>query len=230
MKGTFVKLGKRIFELVIVAFMFASPAYAQSIEVTALGDFAAPVLQDKDAVTDLVPAGSIVYANESNGFYGLAPSGDWVALGLKPSATRPEIHLSGGSGRGSTNTTVRRFTTSLVSSGGSAITYAPSSTNGDTFTIAQAGVYSITYQDSSDTDSGMVFGITKNSSQLSTAPTAITNANVLSLGIIPGTTKWGLAATTVYLAVGDVIRAQAETTADSTHDYKVRFHIVKVTD
>lgn len=53
-----------------------------------------------------------------------------------------------GNAMGSVNTKVRRFTTVLINTG-TAITYADSATNGASFTINEAGLYSIIYNDKS---------------------------------------------------------------------------------
>lgn len=222
---------KKILIGTVLSLVLVSGVYAQDFNLKALGDFFAPTVASRTALTNLVPAGSLVYdaTNGSAGFYGLSPAGSWIPLGLTPTASRSEVMLSGGSGLGSTNTSVRRFSNSLISTG-SGITYTNSAVNGDTFTVNDAGMYSITYQDSSTTDGGMVFGITRNSTQLTTGPSGITDANLLATGIVSAVNRTSTCTTTVFLAAGDVIRAQAESGANDTTTYKVRFHIAKVTD
>lgn len=115
------------------------------------------------------------------------------------------IRLHTGNGFGSTNTKIRRFTTSVQSTG-SDITYTDSATNGASFTVNTAGVYAIAYTDEGDTGAPHM-GISLNSSQLTTDLSAITAANRL-VGTNFGTgNERGSVAVTVLLAANDVIRA-----------------------
>lgn len=174
---------------------------------------------------------SIYYDTNSTSFVGISPNGDVsIKLGILPSTSRPEIVLIGGVGLGSTNTTVRDFNTLSVNNGGNAIEFASSSVDGDSFTIREPGVYTMTYQDSSSIDDGLIFGITKNSTQLMTSPASIASANVLSIGEVSAVNKPANTTVTTYLSAGDVIRAQANTTANESADYKIRFRIIKITD
>lgn len=110
------------------------------------------------------------------------------------------------SGFGSSNTKIRIFN-SVVSSTGTAITYATSATAGDSWTINEAGVYTIYYQDKTTSDD--IFGISLNASgaDLTTAISALSASKIL--GFIDNASASGFASLSVTkrLAQNDVIRA-----------------------
>lgn len=91
-----------------------------------------------------------------------------VAVALQNVAPRWDdsdfsLMLSGGNGLGSTATTVRRFS-NVVNNVGSSITYTDSPTAGATFLVNETGLYSIKYQDETNTTSPTSLGITQGSS------------------------------------------------------------------
>jgi hypothetical protein len=109
-------------------------------------------------------------------------------------------------GNGSTNTAIRRWTTT-VSSSGSDITYADSAANGGSFTINTAGVYAISYTESS-TAGGMDFGISLNTTGLTTDIASLaTPSERLVMSSTGGASFKGNCSVTVRLAASDVIRA-----------------------
>ena len=115
-----------------------------------------------------------------------------------------------GNGHGSTNTRVRRFSTTKSSSG-EAITYADSSTDGASFTINEPGLYAISYQDSgTSATTSYGLGVSLNSAQLTTDIQTITEANRLlfssTYNVGSGADSPGNASGTFNLAAGDVIR------------------------
>jgi hypothetical protein len=125
------------------------------------------------------------------------------------------IFMDTGNGHGSTNTKVRRFTNSRISTG-TDITYADSATLGATFTINTAGVYSIKYEDQ-DAGGQASVCITVNGSALTTAASSLTFAQ--------GRRAFALAAVnnsipacsvTLVLAVNDIVRPQDEGANDDT--------------
>ena len=135
------------------------------------------------------------------------------------------VRLRTSNGSGSSNTMIRRFTTS-VSDVGSDITYADSATLGGTFTINTTGIYSISYGDIWNAASWM--GISLNSSQLTTAILSITAADRL---MISTTTAAGYAAAlswTGHLTAADVIRAHESGTAEHASTQFANFTITKV--
>lgn len=136
-------------------------------------------------------------------------------------AGRHEVVLRTGNGRGSTNTRIRRFTTSVVNVG-TAITYADSATLGATFTINEHGAYSIIYQD--DLNNGSSSGISKNSSQLTTPINSISSSDVLAFAFSASVPIVPISAV-VRCVPGDVIRAHTE---NSNTDTNVMFSIRRV--
>ena len=125
-----------------------------------------------------------------------------------------------GNGHGSTNTFIRRFTTT-VSSTGTAITYADSAANGASFTINTPGVYAISYADYY-ASAIQNFGISLNSAQLTTNIASITAANRIGMTTSVGAGLGNVLTLVVLLAAGDVIRphdAGANNAADPAYSY-----------
>ena len=94
------------------------------------------------------------------------------------------------------------MTTQLINTG-SDITYTASSTNGDSYTINTAGVYSIHLNDGYASGACQI-GISLNSAQLTTNIASITAANRVAYGQGPATGVDGSTSTTWILAVNDV--------------------------
>lgn len=124
------------------------------------------------------------------------------------------VRLHTGNGYGSSNTRIRRFTTT-VDNIGSAITLADSSTLGATFTINEDGVYYVTFGDTSSTGAINV-GISLNSSQLTTNIELITVADRLTSTTSGGSTFEVIASWAGVLSQDDVIRAHGDSFADGT--------------
>jgi len=114
------------------------------------------------------------------------------------------VVVTTGNGHGSTNTKIRRFTTTLSSSG-TAITYADSVTLGASFTINSPGLYQISYSDNYSA-SIQAHGVSLNSAQLTTGITTITAANRLAETYSIGAGISNSLTITARLATGDVIR------------------------
>ena len=131
-----------------------------------------------------------------------------------------------GNGFGSTNVTIRRFTT-IQEDTGADITFTQSATLGDIFTINTAGLYSITYQDGKGANSGMTFGASVNSSQLNEDIAEITAADRLGYVATALSDTVLTFSTTVLLAATDVIRAHTGGTVNRT-DARCRFAIRRV--
>lgn len=119
---------------------------------------------------------------------------------------RSEVFVDTGNGCGSTATKVRRFS-NIRKNTGTAITYADSAVNGGTFTIAEDGIYSITYGDANA--AGSYIAITVDVSSVTTSPNGLTYANGrrhgtnLATGGIVSATSW-----TGFIAAASVVRAQ----------------------
>lgn len=139
---------------------------------------------------------------------------------------RNEIIVRDGNGHGSTNTKIRRFSTTLRNFG-TAITYADSAANGASFTINEAGVYSMHYQDRKNGVGDTLIGITLNTDEGTTAIQSVTGTEVLTSTSVQ-TGGVGLnTSITAYLNEGDVVTPHTNEQPDST-GFDVRFTIVKV--
>jgi len=124
------------------------------------------------------------------------------------------VRLNTANGWGSTNTRIRRFTT-IVENYGSDITYADSAANGGSFTINNPGVYSISYSDSSAT-AASYFGISLNSTQLTTNFGSITTADKLNTGMVSSVNDTMSCSWTGYLNAGDIVRAHGNNSSIGT--------------
>jgi len=115
-------------------------------------------------------------------------------------AARTVVHT--GSGHGSSSTTIRRFSVSLTDTLGA---YDDSPTLGAVFTIPTDGIYSVTYTDVGG--SATPFGVSLNSSELTTAFGSITQADKL---LIHGSATSGSCSGTFYFTSGDVLRCHTD--------------------
>jgi hypothetical protein len=139
---------------------------------------------------------------------------------------RSSVEVNTGNGHGSTNTKIRRFST-IKKNVGTAITYADSATAGGSFTLNEDGVYSVCFTDISPAGPAN-WGISQNSSQLTTSIASITDANIVMYTEGATNTK-ATACGTVLGANGDVIRAHTDGTPNGTNN-SVRFIITKVSN
>lgn len=137
------------------------------------------------------------------------------------------VRVNTGNGFGSTNTTVRRFTTTEFNVG-TAVTYADSATLGATFTVNKDGLYEIIYWDAYSSAGGEV-AITKNSAALTSAPTSIPVANLIAWSSQNTGNAPVMASATVYLLSGDVIRAQPQSFMNATVANRTVFSIRRLT-
>lgn len=131
------------------------------------------------------------------------------------------VTVTTGNGYGSTNTKIRRFTTTL-SSAGNALTYADSAANGGSITVNEAGLYEIFIQDAGlNATTIYFFGASLNSNQLTSDISDITAAHRIMFATVynraSGSTFANAASRIMRLAVGDVIRMHnKDTRPDST--------------
>jgi hypothetical protein len=134
------------------------------------------------------------------------------------------IRLNTHAGFGSTNTVIPRFT-NLVQNIGLDILYQDSASAGASFTILTSGVYDFTFGFGMLNSSAVnLFGLSKNSTQLTTSLNSITVANRLSLqyssdsavseGLLAGTCNWS-----GYLVAGDIIRPHTSGLGPTTAAY-----------
>lgn len=122
------------------------------------------------------------------------------------------VRMTGTTGHGSTNTVIRRFTTTTTNQGAD-ITLAQSSTLGDTFTVNSDGIYYISYTDGRNGGVNAQWGISLNSSQLTTGINSITAADRLNYTSQTNLTPvpWS-----GFLSKDDVIRAHTDGACDNT--------------
>lgn len=132
-----------------------------------------------------------------------------------------------GNGAGSTNTTVRRFTTTFLSIGAS-VTYADSATLGATFTINENGIYAIEYEDQIDISARI--GMSRNAPFPALGLGDSSNADSrLAMVWNQGTVGSEIhrATATTRLTAGDIIRAHLTGTAVAASAF-AKFTIRKV--
>jgi hypothetical protein len=139
-------------------------------------------------------------------------------------AADDEIVVHTGNGHGSTNTAIRRFTTTQKSVG-TDITYADSATNGGSFTINADGIYAISYVDRHTAQAQ--HGISKNSAQLTTGIASISQADILSYSESPANGAESVTIVTKLQAT-DVIRAHTDGTHTNTTAGLSRFSIKRI--
>lgn len=144
----------------------------------------------------------------SNAYFDIQVSENALAVGVQ--APRSYVEVSGGNGHGSTNTTIRRFST-VNTNVGSAIVYADSATAGASFTIKEDGIYSVTYADGRSTSGSAYFGVSLNSTQLTTS---VSGANGVKTYTQPASSDFGSVSTTFYAAAGSVVRAHTNGSVD----------------
>lgn len=140
------------------------------------------------------------------------------------SPVKSMIHVETPNGFGSTNTAIRIFT-NVIDNIGTAITRATSAADGDSYTINEDGVYSVSYTDRRSSATSF-FGISKNSNQLTTAFESITSAHKL-IGTDAGASVFANTGCSVFLSRGDVIRPHGNLNQDAA-DANARFIITQV--
>lgn len=130
-----------------------------------------------------------------------------------------KLLLQTSNGRGTTNTKIRRFTTVTTNTATADVTYADSATLGMSITVSVSGLYTMQYEEAYTANSSL-YGISRNSSQLSTAFSSITRTDAVARMIGIGTASFdgACASYTGYLAAGDVIRAHISTAPAATGD------------
>lgn len=199
--------------LTLLAAIFAVNAQAAPVQKQDI-DFQSPIVNDRNSLTDLVPAGTIVFDINSGGFWGLSNTAAWQQMSVP--AVNDEVILYGQNGFGATATKIRRFANLDVNTG-SAITYADDSNNGVSFTINADGMYSISYTDLAPAAGTGTFGISLNAS----GGDLTTNVENLAAAKIVQFTQGfnganGNMSVTLRLQSGDVLRPHSDGTLLST--------------
>jgi hypothetical protein len=136
------------------------------------------------------------------------------------------VRLDTANGYGSTANKIRRFS-NVRDNIGADIEYLDSAADGARFVVKSAGVYNISYTEQAS--SAAFFGLSKNSSQLTTSIISITTADRLAIGTTdsisgyPETIAWQ-----GYLQAGDVVRAHTEGALGPAGPERTQFTISKV--
>ena len=145
--------------------------------------------------------------------------GTQTIAGLKTFTTQPNfpaqsmIRLNTSNGYGSTNTRVRRWTTTVTTQG-SDISYTDSATNGGSFTINTNGTYAVSYTDSFGAASSL--GIVLNGVAGTTNVDTINNSTILSLDATGGASFSGFCSWTGYLPAASIIWSQTNASSAGT--------------
>lgn len=148
-------------------------------------------------------------------------------------ASTGEIYVDGSPGYGSTNTLVRRYSTSQISTGsGSVVTYADSAANGMTATVGASGsgTYFVCGMEFSST-AGFGTGLTVNDSVISTTPSSMSYAQgvrALSFNASVSNQSQNSCAVLV-LSSSDVVRIKNESGAlPNGTGSSVYFHMTRI--
>ena len=164
----------------------------------------APTIASANLTTALTLAGA---AGTNGQVLTSAGSGLPTWTTLSTGAGDHAVILNSGNGFGSTNTKIRRYTTTQ-SSVGTAITYADSATLGASFTINEAGIYAFSCQEI-EAATGESIGVSINSTQLTTS----IGSGSITLSTRPMFVQAGSAGGIVYgftaifkCAVNDIVR------------------------
>lgn len=182
------KLGDATKWILFAVTALASPTGYKNLTVSCVSSSAASPFADGDSL-----------------ILKFTPKGDRGDTGSVAGAGDHEVVVHTGNGHGSTNTKIRRFTTTLTNVG-TAITYADSAANGASFTINETGLYSLHYIDYY-ASGGSYMGASINSAQLATNVDSIAVASRLMLGSSAQAFAMANASRVVKLAAGDIVRA-----------------------
>lgn len=176
---------------------------------------------------------SATYANNGAGWDSQYASGyKWravkfpgtVQVALPTGIQNNSVVLATGNGHGSTNTAVKRFTSSTVT--GNALAYVDSATDGMSVTCNIPGTYSAYYQDIKTSDQANII-ITKNATELTSGdPPDPEDTEVMLYNFVGATNQTGGFSATFYCAAGDVIRAQDTGSNTGTGTAKFYMYLV----
>lgn len=183
----------------------ASPSGYKNITVTNISSSAASPFANGDAI--------VLYFTRTGDAIDLVTVGDHAVV----------VHT--GNGYGSTNTKIRRFTTAMINVG-TGITYADSATLGATFTINETGIYTGIYHEAHS--AAWDYGVSKNSSQLTTAISSIAVADRIAWTYAATAGQTLTLAFTERFIAGDVIRPHGGSTLPANTSDQVKFSIRKI--
>lgn len=135
--------------------------------------------------------------------------------------TNERLRVLTSNGTGSTNTRILRFTT-IVENTMANIEYADSATLGATFTALEEGDYEFLCRGA--TGAIDYFGLTKNSTQLSTDIGSVNEADIAGFTANPAASTAASFSVNLHLKAGDVIRYHRGGTVLSTTGFLVGLH------
>lgn len=141
-------------------------------------------------------------------------TGNQTIAGVKTFSSQPVlpapsmVRLHTSAGFGSTNTSIRRFSTTVTNQG-TDITYADSASNGASFTVNTAGTYAISYSDCFTSSQGWL-GLSVNASSGITQVNGLAASEILAVTNTTAANLSGGCSWTGYLAAGAVIRAHCQ--------------------
>lgn len=142
-----------------------------------------------------------------------------------PTPSPDEVYVVGGdNGYGSTNTTIRRYTT-VVKQLGASITYKDDAILGGSFTINDDGLYAITMMDDTTVNKGFGVSLNQDTGAISNLTAKERLFWVFSQG---GSFSQGPGSCVTYLNRGDIIRGMADTVSSDTAESTVNLRIAKI--
>jgi hypothetical protein len=147
--------------------------------------------------------------------YANGGTSNWETFGARPNGS---VDIATANGWGSTGTKVRKFS-GTATTVGTGITYASNPSNkGDTFTVNEAGIYSIVYQDGA-TATAQMFGISANADDTEITQSIDSIAATKRLGIHywgGGTAGFFTLSVTRKFVATDVIRIHGDGSSTNT--------------
>jgi hypothetical protein len=133
------------------------------------------------------------------------------------------LHYDTGNGHGAVSTRIRRFTNERVNVGCSVL-YSDNANTGGAFTVQEAGVYTVVYNDGGG--ALVEFGLSLNTSTPTTSISSVTYAQGMRVRGSAANTVAGCTTWTGWLYVGDVVRAHTDGGPNVT-DTRCAFSIQK---
>lgn len=191
------------------------------------GDSAAGFYGDADITRYLAAAPSALERKQLGDLYTLLNTNfSNFKTGINTTGNK-EFRISVPNGRGSVNTAIRRF--SNVDQPAPFVAYTDSVTLGSEFKILQAGLYFTRYADRRGDATTCIYGVSRNSTQLSTDIAAISNLDRVSHTQIAQTDAIIGAQGMAWCNVGDILRGHTNPAAapTSTETFSM-LHIVQV--
>lgn len=140
--------------------------------------------------------------------------------------TTSEIYLYTGNGHGSTNNKIRRYTTVAINIG-SGMTLTQSSTDGDSITINEDGVYGIEISDRNSAGDVRI-GISNNSNQLTTSIESISASHFIVQIADSNISYQKTVSVNIALKKNDVIRPHTNGAVDGASAATSNFRITKL--